>query len=810
MKRIFSIISAILFATALYAQPNPTYGSEQIYGGSLFIDDDSPAVYLLTNTGDTLFVRATGDTLTIQADTLVIDGEVYVRIPGGRDGYALVDDGGGRLRWSPLATPVDTLTYDQAVDSSQARALIPNGYYFISDSMFYLQAYSDTLFKLEGYYERFSGVLHKIELDFENRHVQKEMDNYGNSVGSTYNFISFGLVPYDPRSVFRWGDPTCTGNIVWNAVFDCAASTGLVYDNLAIERSENTLSGDGTWNDNVMKGASALNASSFTGSSSLVIFGGGIDIDMTGMSGDIQLSIFGNSGTIDFTGFTGSVSGISCLSSSLTASGTPSFNNLTIVGSTLDISGTATANRACFAGGSENILSGGNSDDVIASSGVKFIISGGDVNGSKLYGDTVLVSGNCNAPGLYVGKFSDFFCSDDARATNAQLTQGNRLDISDSVNAVSVYMSTGAYALISGNGFIEGQIFRNVDTIIVSGDVTFSPGEVENQSIVRLDGTGNYGNAFWKGVYFTGTDSANATNCQFLYAQIRLDSAADVSNSYVFLDNQYTHTLYYKNTQQNQYVTTQRSTKAENIYFQNDTFSFTHDSLWHWLGRGTSTENVTINTITGLSAAPRYFRFYVEPGDTIFLDATTATNIILPNNIYKVIASGSNGNWIDLEHDGSNVYVSSSSNAILYETVIGEMGFGDSLSTIALTQNTPTWVTNSGNDLWSSGAVDTVNVTYSNDSIIVNVNGYYFLHSRLNGDAALNDEYKFTYYKNGAPTCVCDDQLTSPLGGTIRMIYTDNLYLKAGDVLVPMLENIANDNDFDAISGKVVLNFIGK
>ena len=140
----------------------------------------------------------------------------------------------------------------------------------------------------------------------------------------------------------------------------------------------------------------------------------------------------------------------------------------------------------------------------------------------------------------------------------------------------------------------------------------------------------------------------------------------------------------------------------------------------------------------------------------------------------------------------------------------GEMGFGDSSSTIALSQNTKTFVTNSNNDLWSEGAVTLSNFTYQNDTIICNKDGVYELNLRLSGDAALNDVIKLGVYVNGSLGCTCMGEVTSPIGGTIELGYIDILPLSSGDVIEVIIENTANNNDFDVISGKMMVHLIGK
>lgn len=143
----------------------------------------------------------------------------------------------------------------------------------------------------------------------------------------------------------------------------------------------------------------------------------------------------------------------------------------------------------------------------------------------------------------------------------------------------------------------------------------------------------------------------------------------------------------------------------------------------------------------------------------------------------------------------------------------GEMGFADSSHTLALTQNVPAWVTNTGNDIWSVAAVTMRNVTYSNDSLIVNTGGAgtYFISGHLSVEGLNGSAIKAYTYLNGSIACSCVAVETLENNDIVTVdIACDIIPLSEGDALTIWVENTANNDDVDLISGKLTIHKIGQ
>lgn len=157
----------------------------------------------------------------------------------------------------------------------------------------------------------------------------------------------------------------------------------------------------------------------------------------------------------------------------------------------------------------------------------------------------------------------------------------------------------------------------------------------------------------------------------------------------------------------------------------------------------------------------------------------------------KVLTSDANGNatWQD-------------------NTAYGEMGFGDSVVTQALTQNVWHVVTNSNNTLWQTEAIDTHNVTYSGDSLIIGKAGTYQVNVELSVSGNAGSILKLNVFKNGV--LVSSSSGTQQLSNNriIQLNYTQNTQISVGDVLQVVITNSANSDDVSAISGNITVNRI--
>lgn len=138
----------------------------------------------------------------------------------------------------------------------------------------------------------------------------------------------------------------------------------------------------------------------------------------------------------------------------------------------------------------------------------------------------------------------------------------------------------------------------------------------------------------------------------------------------------------------------------------------------------------------------------------------------------------------------------------------GEMGFGDSTRTIAITQNVFSVVTNSNNTLWSTAAVDLHNVTYSGDSLIIDSAGTYQVNVQLSVEGTNASIIRMGVFINGALACTCTgwQQLSNNL--IVQLTYINIDTFNVGDVVQVVVTNTANGDDVDAIAGKITINKI--
>jgi hypothetical protein len=136
------------------------------------------------------------------------------------------------------------------------------------------------------------------------------------------------------------------------------------------------------------------------------------------------------------------------------------------------------------------------------------------------------------------------------------------------------------------------------------------------------------------------------------------------------------------------------------------------------------------------------------------------------------------------------------------------MGFGDSTRTIALTQNVFSVVTNTANDLWSTAAVDLHNVTYSGDSLIIDSAGTYQVNVQLSMDGTSGSVIRLGVFLNGVLACSCTGYQELLNNRILQLTYINIDALNAGDVLQVVITNTANNDDVDAIGGKLMVNKI--
>jgi hypothetical protein len=141
-------------------------------------------------------------------------------------------------------------------------------------------------------------------------------------------------------------------------------------------------------------------------------------------------------------------------------------------------------------------------------------------------------------------------------------------------------------------------------------------------------------------------------------------------------------------------------------------------------------------------------------------------------------------------------------------TAYGEMGFGDSTRTLALTQNVWSVVTNTAKNLLSEGASSLHNVTYQADSLKIDSSGTYLITANISVDGTSGSVVEFGIFKNGVLMCTCTGQTELLNNRIIQISYNDIAPLTSGDGLRLVLMNTASNDDVDLISAKLTINKI--
>jgi TusA-related sulfurtransferase len=197
-------------------------------------------------------------------------------------------------------------------------------------------------------------------------------------------------------------------------------------------------------------------------------------------------------------------------------------------------------------------------------------------------------------------------------------------------------------------------------------------------------------------------------------------------------------------------------------------------------------------------------------GTSIIVDNNGITFRLLgdnPKNLKFTMPTVADGYVLTSDADGNATW--QDPNTILQDhTGYGEMGFGDSTRTIALTQNVFSVVTNSNKTLWQTAAIDLHNVTYSGDSLIIDSAGTYQVNIQLSMDGTSGSVIRLGVFLNGVLACSCTGYQELLNNRILQLTYINIDALNAGDVLQVVITNTANNDDVDAIGGKLMVNKI--
>jgi len=178
---------------------------------------------------------------------------------------------------------------------------------------------------------------------------------------------------------------------------------------------------------------------------------------------------------------------------------------------------------------------------------------------------------------------------------------------------------------------------------------------------------------------------------------------------------------------------------------------------------------------------------------------STDTGVVFRTPIRIVSAGQGNGKVLTSDASG---------NATWQAFSYGEMGFGDSSVLIQLTQNTPVKVTNVNANLWQNGARDTLDVSYVDDSLIINKAGVYNINGYVSLSSSTGATITIKIYLNGALLCDCNAYNSFANNRTVTIPFADIKTFAVGDVLEIYVENTGNNDDVTVRAGKAAISMI--
>jgi hypothetical protein len=224
-------------------------------------------------------------------------------------------------------------------------------------------------------------------------------------------------------------------------------------------------------------------------------------------------------------------------------------------------------------------------------------------------------------------------------------------------------------------------------------------------------------------------------------------------------------------------------------------------------------ENILLSVVDTIGDTESNISILPTMAQMLFTGDTASTSIAVDDNGITFRLLGDNPKNLKFTMPTvADAYVltsDASGNATWQDhTAYGEMGFGDSTRTLALTQNVWSTVTNTAKDLLSEGAVSLHNVTYQADSLTIDSAGTYLITANISVDGTIGSVIEFGVFKNGVLMCTCTGEMELLNNRVFQLSYNDIAPLASGDGLRLVLMNTANNDDVDLVSGKITINKI--
>jgi hypothetical protein len=380
-------------------------------------------------------------------------------------------------------------------------------------------------------------------------------------------------------------------------------------------------------------------------------------------------------------------------------------------------------------------------------------------------------------------------------------------------------------ALISLN--VYGQRKQTIRELVVKDSLAIQAGNPDSNKIaVSVDANGKF-----KWVYFTDfQDSLNTaiydtTTANVVVTQaIRITGATFASDTLVSIGTSGTVTKCFATCDTIQYILDNLGgAQLWDSTGSNQSFVYPNpNTLGLWIGDTTGMKDVVVNSpnidffvgaqtgiingvvgTTGDTTVTISFGTVGEGGFGVEVnDGVNTTSFSVRAGVVKIDDGTAQDGYVFTATDANG-------NATWQDhTAYGEMGFGDSLRTIALTQNVFSVVTNTAKNLWSTAAVDLHNVTYSGDSLIIDSAGTYQVNIQLSMDGTNGSVIRLGVFLNGVLACSCTGYEELSSNKIIQLSYINIDQLNANDVLQVVVTNTANNDDVDVVAGKITINKI--
>ena len=455
------------------------------------------------------------------------------------------------------------------------------------------------------------------------------------------------------------------------------------------------------------------------------------------------------------------------------------------VGSTCLISSTMGINPIdLFAWGNDNVLGNTvkdavldlstNTDPSVAGNTVSFLSEVTVLSEEDIWGNVFLnTTADIGATSLVANSlFSQCALTTTGGFLNKATCNDGLINLTDNVTADGVDVGTGSILIGSGNAGVTSALLRERSYLEVSDEVIASGIELwENDTIILSDTV----NAINVRAY-TGGD-ITASGSVFIEGVViqnvsKFNASGTGSMSPAFICNQSTVTIAGDVDMANNYISSSLVGFTDSVRCQNCWFYSVVDTF----------NGVQLDTFAySIMNRPTFYK-------TIDVDTFSLTNGTQgAGKIITDVTGNGKGTWQD-------------------PTAYGEMGFGDSTRTIALTDDVWSVVTNTAKDLLSAGATTLHNVTYQGDSLKIDSAGTYQIILNLSVDGTNTSVLKLGVFKNGVIMNGNTGHIELVNNHTVQISYNDIAPLAIGDGLRIVVMNTANNDDVTARNGKITIN----